>query len=91
MLKLLERLGLEAEEALATVVFTGDDTGTLEDSEVLGYCLATDLGIARELRDRSGLAGAKASHQGKTGLVAESGENPSLCFWLGGDALTDFA
>ena len=91
LLELFERLGFEAEEAFAAGWGAADDAGAVKDAEVLGDGLAGELGIVGELGDGSGLAGAESGNQGEAGLVTEGGEDAGLGFWLGCDALTDFA
>src|SRR5579863_2117325 len=89
-LEALERLWIELEKALAAGVGTADDSGALEDAQVLGDGLAGKLRVVSELRDGGGLAGAKPGDECEAGFVAERGKYACPGLRFGGDALTDF-
>ena len=58
-LEAFERLRIEREEAFAAGVGTANDSGALEDAQVLGDGLASKLRVISKLRDGAGLAGAE--------------------------------
>ena len=69
-----DRLRVEREEAVAAGAHAANDTGALENAQMLGNGLACEMRAVRELRDGPGATAAESGNQGETGAVAERGE-----------------
>jgi hypothetical protein len=79
--KFEDRLRVEFEEGVAAGAYRADDFGALEDAEVLGDGLASEVRAVSELRDGTRLVATKPREQRETGGVGQGGEGSGLNSW----------
>ena len=72
--ELVDGLGVELKEGMASGADAADNSGALEDAQVLGDGLAGEVGAVGELGDGASVAAAEFGEEGKTSGIAERGE-----------------